>query len=97
MLKSLKIFGLELSIYKWHSINIIPHFTCIKIVSDNYDDCSSIYKIIGSAITLTIFGIIFNIFVPFELPCIAVCLPSINWSRRRKKLYFTKHNLCFRR
>jgi hypothetical protein len=77
--------NIEVSIYKWHSINILPLIATYTICEDDPP-----YNTVGNVLEVTIFGIVMNILTPLTLPkyCSAVRGPL--WSKRRKKFYFAK-------
>jgi hypothetical protein len=51
----------NLYIYKWHSINLVPHMSVYDISSDKWDG-----TIIGRCIGITIFGIAINFMYPSQ-------------------------------
>jgi hypothetical protein len=59
----------NLMVYKWHSINLVPALSLVMIASDDKIDpehgCSTWDgTIVGHAIELVLFGIIFNFMYP---------------------------------
>jgi len=70
-------------IFKWHSINLLPHWSIVSICDDDT------FKIIGRAIQITIFGFVIDFMFPASKSKRAKFSPVFGpmWSRRRKLWY----------
>lgn len=74
---------MKFSVYKWHSVNLIPFVSGIPTA----DDVS--YKIVGYVIQLTLFGFVLNWSFDTEKKYKSFHLYFISpiYSRNRKKWY----------
>lgn len=71
-----------ISVYPWHSINPIPQFGCVAICEDEYP-----HKRDGSLIEAVLFGYVFHIHIPFNLPGMSTKLRGPLWSKKKKLWY----------
>jgi hypothetical protein len=71
-----------LSIYPWHSINLIPTASCVACYTD---DDRPIHD--SSMIEVVVLGQIVHINLPFKLPSVGTALIGPLWSRKRKVWY----------
>lgn len=69
----------HVTIYPWHSINVVPQWNCIAIVENEPP-----YERAGSVFELVLFGTIIHIHVPLNLPSMGSRLVGPVWSKRRK-------------
>ena len=68
--------------FPWHSINLLPHFSCVGICEDDYP-----YKRDGSLLEMVLFGYVIHIHVPFNLPNVSTGAYGPLWSKTKKKWY----------
>lgn len=77
----------EFSVYLWHSVNLIPHGGYFPIAADE----ESPIRIIQRRYWATVFGVVFNLDVPFSklgarnTPVTGPC-----WSRRKRSWYWAR-------
>lgn len=71
-----------LSVYTWHSINLLPQFRCISICEDEYP-----HKRAGSLLEFVLFGYVIHFHIPFNLPSMSSRLRGPLWSKSKKKWY----------
>ena len=82
---SLKFKGWEFYIYKWHSINLIPNFGRVSVC----DDGESGYKVFACWLSMTVFGLVFNIQYPTTKQYLFLHTPCVgpHWSRQDREWY----------
>jgi hypothetical protein len=78
----MRIHNKYLSVYPWHSINLIPQFGCIVICEDEYP-----HKRDGSLLEIVLFGYVIHLHIPIELPGMSVRLRGPLWSKSKKIWY----------
>lgn len=76
----MKFLSKYLSIYSWHSINIIPQLGCIAMVTDDPP-----YTRDGSMLELVVLGTVIHAYIPINLPSMGTRLVGPVWSRKRKE------------
>ncbi len=71
-----------ISVFPWHSINLIPQFGCIQICEDEYP-----HERDGSLLEIVLFGYVFHLHIPINLPGMSTKLRGPLWSKSKKKWY----------
>lgn len=71
-----------LSVYPWHSINVLPHLACVGVCEDDYP-----YKLNGSLIEVVVFGYVIHLHIPFNLPNMSTRAYGPLWSKSKHKWY----------
>lgn len=71
-------------IFRWHSINLVPHFTIYSVCSDNHP-----YDAVSRVIDLILFGIIIQVRLPSKKNKKFYSSPMVGplWSRNRSRWY----------
>lgn len=72
-------------VYKWHSINVVPHYASVAVVTDEPP-----YSVTGRWYTLTVLGWVVSLVIEHEgaggLAQVGKVYGPL-WSRRRKSWY----------
>lgn len=71
--------------YRWHSVNLIPNFSRVSVC----DDGENGYKICACWLSLTVFGLIFNVQYPTTKQHLFFTSPAVgpHWDRFFKEWY----------
>ena len=78
----MRIHSKYLSVYPWHSVNLLPQLGLVSICEDEYP-----HKRDGSLLEFVVFGYVIHIHIPINLPNFHAKLRGPLWSKSKRIWY----------